>query len=57
MKESGEGEMVQDEVREGAAWVTRDLEEEEGFVSSTMGEPLEDFFFLFYCSRFCHTLK
>ena len=57
MKESGEGEMVQDEVREGAAWVTRDLEEEEGFVSSTMGEPLEDFFFLFYCSGFCHTLK
>lgn len=35
--------MRQDEVREVATWITQDLKEEEGFVPSTMGEPLEDF--------------
>ena len=43
MKESGEVEMLQDEVREVATWITQDLKEEEGFVPGTMGEPLEDF--------------
>lgn len=28
---------------EFATWITQDLKEEEGFVPSTMGEPLEDF--------------
>ena len=43
VKESGKVEMLQDEVREVATWITQDLKEEEGFVPSTMGEPLEDF--------------
>ena len=43
VKESGEVEMLQDEVREVATWITQDLKEEEGFVPGTMGEPLEDF--------------